>query len=189
MAEQKKNTIQNFDVLTALSFHKVVGVSSAKTLYDSDQIIYELVNGVKLFGRSGINRQIGKLKAPFFFQYRGRDHEILYSPYILKMYASKDELVRENLSEITNLLSGEMKRICKGCEINDPSQDHHTCLYHDPVDDAVYHLNDALEHSELWNVGDICTTYQQIYMNSKLFSFSKMKNKKVGKTSNLSLSF
>ena len=174
MADQNNNKICNFDVLTTSSFHKVVGVSSVKTPYNSDQIIYELQNGAKLFGRSGINRQIGELHPPFFFQYRGRDHRALYSPYIIKTYTSEDELVKENLCEITDLLAREMKRICKGCGIDDPSQDHHTCLYGDPVNDAVHHLNDALEQSKLWNVGDICTTYQLIHMNSKLFSFSKM---------------
>jgi len=64
-----------------------------------------------------------------------------------------DEFVKEN----NHLAHEEARRCCKGCEMDDPSQDHHGCMMseEEEIGDWIYHYEMAkkfIYFDKLWTV-------------------------------------
>ena len=98
--------INNFSSLVEYNFYKIIKVESFKTDFTSNQVIYTLIDGQRLFGKLGINEIFKAYSAPFFFQFRGQSESELFKSYIFNAYKYVEELVSENYQEIEQSLHG-----------------------------------------------------------------------------------
>ena len=155
------NKIQNFSSLIKYNFYKVTSVESFKTNFTSNQVVYTLNDGCKLFGRVGINKIFGAYTAPFYFQFNGQATDELFKRYKFNTYKDSEELVAKNHDEILEILINYISNeVCEGCKYQQPNQpDLHSCILETRIEQAKQFLTVALDEHQKYDVGDIVDAF------------------------------
>jgi len=87
----------------------------------------------------------------------------------------EDEFVKEN----NHLAHEEARRCCKGCEMDDPSQDHHDCMMseeEEEMGDWIYHHEMAkkfINFDKLWTVIKTAATYLNFLKTAIAFDLKR----------------
>ena len=96
--------IKNFSTLSINHFYKIIAVNSYKTNYNDNQLIYTLVSGERLFGRSGIDKKLSNFTTPFYFEFLGRSEEELFASYQFNVFATLEDFITKNLKQLHFIL-------------------------------------------------------------------------------------
>ena len=148
--------IKNFSSLSINNFYKVIAVNSYKTAFSDNQIVYTLVNGERLFGRTGIDKKFCNFTAPFYFEFLGRSEEELFASYQFNVFATLEDFITKNLKQLHFILFDYItQNVCDGCKENQPNQEAHICVSDEGFNLAEAHLSKALEEKDIFHIGDI----------------------------------
>ena len=152
--------IQNFSSLVENNFYKIVKVESFRTDFTVNQVVYTLLDGRRLFGRSGVNKIFKTYTAPFFFQFRGQSENELFRSYKFNIYRNVEELLSEAYHEIVQILMDYItSKACMGCLERQPNQMAHICVTESRMELCKKYLTAALEEQPKYQVGDIVDAF------------------------------
>ena len=152
--------IQNFASLVENNFYKVVKVETFKTDFTANQVIYTLLDGRRLFGRSGVNEIFKTYVTPFYFQFKGLSENGLFRSYKFNTYRNVEEVLTETYREILQILMSYItSKACMGCLERQPNQMAHICVTESRMDLCKNYLAAALEEQTKYQLGDILEAF------------------------------
>ena len=152
--------IQNFSSLVENNFYKVVKVESFRTDFTANQVVYTLLDGRRLFGRSGVNEIFKTYTTPFYFQFKGLSENGLFRSYKFNTYRNVEEVLSEAYREILQILMSYITtKACMGCLERQPNQMAHICVTESRMELCKNYLAAALEEQTKYQLGDIVDAF------------------------------
>ena len=159
--------IHNFSCLVENNFYKVLKVDSYRTAFTDNQIVYTLLDGRRLYGRSGVNQIFKLYTAPFYFQYKGLSYDGIFNCYNFSVYKNVKEVLSETYHEILQiLLSYITTTACLGCVERQANQMGHVCVTESRMDLCKNYLTAALEEQTKYQLGDIVEAFIDYKMSN-----------------------
>ena len=148
--------IKNFSSLSINNFYKVIAVNSYKTAFSDNQIVYTLVNGERLFGRTGIDKKFCNFTVPFYFEFLGRSEGELFASYKFNIFGTLEDFISKNLKQIHFILYDYItQNVCNGCKEKQPNQEAHICVSDEAYTLAETYLSKALAENDIFHLDDI----------------------------------
>ena len=148
--------IYNFSCLTINNIYKVTNVDYYKTDYNLKQVVYTLESGLRLYGRSGINKKFAAFSTPFYCRYKGQTDDAFFKKYKFDTFKDSDELLAQNHDEILEILINYVTdKVCEGSEPPMTLSD----LLETRIEQAKQYLTVALNEHPKYEVGDIVDAF------------------------------
>ena len=156
--------IHNFSRLVENNYYTVLKVESYKTQFTDNQLIYTLLDGMRLYGRPGIDRRFKKYTAPFYFRYKGMSYDGLFSGYEFSLYQNAKEVLSDTYHEIMQILLDYItSKACSGCVESEPNQMAHICVTESRTDLCEKYLEAALKEHSKYQLGNILEAFIELY--------------------------